>query len=208
MMATYSLWADAEVDAAKGVDLLVAHLVGLPEIVGDDDVAGVGAGGIAGAEGGIYWGFNGHPVSGSCVVQGFVHVQDSTISGLRLVVGGVDVFGTVVAFDDGSALEGAQDLVTAGDDLVAFFDATEDFDVGGSGDACSYGDEEGAELLALGLEEIDALDELRLFGGGGWSVRRDGSGFASVCGQDFFGGEVALDEGLDGMVRMLVLWRW
>ena len=35
--------ADAEVDAAEGVDLLVAHLVGLPEIAGDDDLAGVGA---------------------------------------------------------------------------------------------------------------------------------------------------------------------
>ena len=33
--------ADAEVDAAEGVDLLVAHLVGLPEIVGDDDIAGI-----------------------------------------------------------------------------------------------------------------------------------------------------------------------
>ena len=33
--------ADADVDAAQGVHLLVAHLVGLPEIVGDDDLAGV-----------------------------------------------------------------------------------------------------------------------------------------------------------------------
>jgi hypothetical protein len=33
--------ADTDVDAAQGVHLLVAHLVGLPEIVGDDDVAGV-----------------------------------------------------------------------------------------------------------------------------------------------------------------------
>jgi hypothetical protein len=34
---------DADVDALESVDGLVAHLVGLPEVVGDDDVAGVGA---------------------------------------------------------------------------------------------------------------------------------------------------------------------
>jgi hypothetical protein len=54
--------ADAEVDAAEGVDLLVSHLIGLPEIVGDDDVAGVWAGGVAGVDGGFDCGFDGHPV--------------------------------------------------------------------------------------------------------------------------------------------------
>ena len=39
--------ADADVDAAEGVDLLVAHLVGFPDVVGDDDVAGVGSVGVA-----------------------------------------------------------------------------------------------------------------------------------------------------------------
>ena len=39
--------ADAEIDAAEGMHLLVAHLVGLPEIVGDDDVSRRGAGGVA-----------------------------------------------------------------------------------------------------------------------------------------------------------------
>ncbi len=37
---------DAEVDPAKGVDLLIAHLVGLPEIVGNDDIAGIGSRGV------------------------------------------------------------------------------------------------------------------------------------------------------------------
>ncbi len=33
--------ADAQIDAAECIDLLIAHLVGLPEIVGDDDISRV-----------------------------------------------------------------------------------------------------------------------------------------------------------------------
>ncbi len=65
--------ADAEVDAAESVDLLVAHLVGLPEIVGDDDVSGVRAGGVGGRERGFDCGFDGHPVLRLCCL-----FQDST----------------------------------------------------------------------------------------------------------------------------------
>ena len=36
--------ADTKVDPAKGMHLLVAHLIGLPEIVGDDYVAGAWSG--------------------------------------------------------------------------------------------------------------------------------------------------------------------
>src|ERR1700678_2007486 len=65
-----------------------------------------------------------------------------SLLGLVVGVGG----GGVVAFDDGAALEGAEDLVTAGDNLVAVFEATQDFDVGGSGDAGGDGDEVDAKL--------------------------------------------------------------
>jgi hypothetical protein len=59
--------ADADVDAAEGIDDLVAHLIGLPEIVGDDDVAGVGTVGV-GADavvfrGDDFGGVDGHRVS-------------------------------------------------------------------------------------------------------------------------------------------------
>jgi hypothetical protein len=54
--------ADAEVDATQGVDLLVAHLVGLPQIVGDDNVAGYRAGGVACAQCGFDCDFDGHPL--------------------------------------------------------------------------------------------------------------------------------------------------
>ncbi len=64
---------NAEVDAAEGVDLLVTHLVGLPEIVGDDDVARVWAGAVGGRERGFDCGFDGHPVLRSCCL-----FQDST----------------------------------------------------------------------------------------------------------------------------------
>ncbi len=114
--------ADAEVDAAQGVDLLVAHLVGLPEIVGDDDVAGVGAGGVAGGDRGFDCGFDGHPVLRRCCL-----FQDSTfglarwfrIDGLHGTISvsrwlrtGRRACGvrSVVSFDGGSALEGAEDL--------------------------------------------------------------------------------------------------
>ena len=46
MMATYSLWRMRMSTPRRAWTLLVAHLVGLPEIVGDDDVAGVGAVGV------------------------------------------------------------------------------------------------------------------------------------------------------------------
>jgi len=62
--------ADAEIDAAKGVHLLVTHLVGLPEIVGDDDVAGGGTGGVAGAEVGFDCSFDCHPVLRAPTVSG------------------------------------------------------------------------------------------------------------------------------------------
>jgi len=54
--------ADAQVDAAERVDLLVAHLVGLPEIAGDDDLAGEGALGGGSSVNFSWFGFEGHPV--------------------------------------------------------------------------------------------------------------------------------------------------
>ncbi len=46
MMATYSLRRMRMSTAAQRVDLLIAHLVGLPEIVGDDDIPGMGTVGV------------------------------------------------------------------------------------------------------------------------------------------------------------------
>ena len=54
--------ADAEVDAAESIDLLISHLVGLPQIVGDDDVAWHRAIGVSLVW--VYSGFDSHPVSG------------------------------------------------------------------------------------------------------------------------------------------------
>ena len=54
---------DAEIDAAQGIDLLIAHLVGLPEIVGNDDVSGTGTAGVGVGFGADYFlDFSGHPV--------------------------------------------------------------------------------------------------------------------------------------------------
>jgi hypothetical protein len=71
---------DAQVDAAQGVDLLVAHLVGLPEIVGDDDVAGTGAVGVGVGFGADFSDFRvGIRFSGVCsVASKIVNVQDWT----------------------------------------------------------------------------------------------------------------------------------
>ena len=51
---------DTEIDAAKGVDLLVTHLIGLPEMIGNDNLSGMGAGGIA--DGSVDCGFDSHPI--------------------------------------------------------------------------------------------------------------------------------------------------
>ena len=52
--------ADAEIDAAEGVNLLITHLIGLPEIIGDDDITGTWPVGIA--DSGFDCGFDSHPI--------------------------------------------------------------------------------------------------------------------------------------------------
>jgi hypothetical protein len=60
------------------------------------------------------------------------------------------------------------------------------------------GDEDGAELAVIGLEQVDALDEDG-FGLGADGGCRSRTGFAGVGGESLFGGSgVALDERLDG----------
>jgi len=54
--------ADAQIDAAQGVDLLVTHLVGLPQITGDDNLAWGRTGGVV--ENGVGGGFYRHRFSG------------------------------------------------------------------------------------------------------------------------------------------------
>jgi hypothetical protein len=78
--------ADAEVDAAEGVDLLVAHLIGLPEALGDDDLAGVGTslGGWFGPgafEFGVGCGFGGHRVLRviAASARGLIPTEDVSI---------------------------------------------------------------------------------------------------------------------------------
>ena len=76
-------------------------------------------------------------------------------------------FGSVVSFDDRTALKGSQNLVTACNNLVTLFDPTEDFDVCCAGDTGGDGDEDSSELVfisAVRLEQVDALNERRLAG--------------------------------------------
>ena len=53
-MATYSLWRMRRLTPRRAWTLLIAHLVGLPEIAGNDYIAGVRAVGVD--EGGIKFG--------------------------------------------------------------------------------------------------------------------------------------------------------
>ncbi len=99
---------------------------------------GVGAGGVAGAERRFDCGFDGHPV------LRFLRVQDSTFSlrgwfpdttrvrpyeayrleindSLRFVIRIRGCFDTVIPFDCDSALKGAQDLISARNDLITLF---------------------------------------------------------------------------------------
>jgi hypothetical protein len=55
------------------VHLLVAHLIGLPKIVGDDYVAGAWSGSVA--EGWVDCGFNSHPVLRFCMFRIYVSVE-------------------------------------------------------------------------------------------------------------------------------------
>jgi hypothetical protein len=113
-----------------------------------------------------------------------------------LCAGGGD-WGGVVAFDLGSALEGAQDLVTAGDNLVALLQSAKNLDVGGSGDAGGDGNEFGAEVSVVGDEDVDALDDSRLDVGRG--LGRVCRRWLALVGEErLFEGGIALDEGLDG----------
>jgi hypothetical protein len=84
----------------------------------------------------------------------------------------------------------------ASDDLVACFDAAEDFDVGGPCDAGGDGDEACAEAAVVVGDEVDTLDQLVLFSRGG--VGRGGGGFAVVLEEFILGDGIALDQGLDG----------
>ena len=111
---------------------------------------------------------------------------------------GVGGFDGVVYFDGGAALKGAQNSIAAGDNLIALFEAAEDFDIGGAGDAGGDGDEVSALLLVVGLEHVDALDELGLGGCAGGSGCAASGRLAAVCGEDFLCGGVSLDERLDG----------
>ena len=80
--------ADAQVDAAEGVDLLIAHLVGLPKILGDDNLAGMGAVGGAGVgvegivEFSLWCGLWGHPVL-RVVLQGMRERCASALSNCK-----------------------------------------------------------------------------------------------------------------------------
>ena len=63
-----------------------------------------------------------------------------------------------VALDQRAVLEGAQSLVGAGHDLVAFLQTGEHLDVGGAGDAGGDGNELGAELsVRILVDDEDAL---------------------------------------------------
>src|SRR5712675_1254159 len=89
---------------------------------------------------------------------------------LLLVRRGLD---GVVYFDGGTTLKGAQNSIAACDDLITLFEAAEDFDFGGAGDACGDGDKFGALFTVVGLEHVDTLGELRLggsAGGGGYGA--------------------------------------
>src|ERR1700692_3935582 len=116
----------------------------------------------------------------------------------RLTFGGGCDLQRVIAFDGGSAAQGAEDLVAASDDLVAGGEATEDLDVGASGDAGGDGDEAGAKLaVGVGAEDEDALDELGLGLGRGGGGDGAGCGFAVVVGEGLLNGGIALDQRLD-----------
>jgi hypothetical protein len=66
----------------------------------------------------------------------------------------------IVAFDGDATLEGTQDLVMPCDNFVVLFEAAEDFDVSGAGDACGYGDKANAEAVVILGNEVDALNEV------------------------------------------------
>src|ERR1035438_5645223 len=130
-------------------------------------------------------------------------------------------YGGVIAFDDGAALEGAQDLVAAGNDLLALLEAGEHFDVGlkqgeeivtllesgehfdvgGSGDPGGDGNEDGAEFSAGGAESVDALVQHGPGGNGGvgcWSGCRGAGQLSIVPEEDLFHGGIALNQRLNG----------
>ncbi len=82
-------------------------------------------------------------------------------------------FDRVVYFDGGPTLKGAQNSIASGNNLVAFFEAAEDFDVCGAGDAGGYRNEFRALFFVVGPKDVDSLDELGLGGsasGGGYSA--------------------------------------
>jgi hypothetical protein len=107
-------------------------------------------------------------------------------------------FDGVVYFNGGAALQATQNSVAANDNLVAFLEASDDFDVSGAGDSGGDGDELCAEFLVVIAEQVDALGDLGFgcgsCGCGGEAGRR----LAGVGGENLFRGGVALDEGLDG----------
>ncbi len=72
-------------------------------------------------------------------------------------------FDGVVYFNGGAALEGTQNPVAAGDNLVAFLEATENFDVGRTGDSGGDGDELCTQFLVVIVEQVDALGELGIW---------------------------------------------
>src|ERR1017187_1997646 len=116
----------------------------------------------------------------------------------RSVGGG---YGGVVAFDDGAALKGAQDLIAAGNDLVALLESGEHFDVGGSRDPGGDRNEDDAEFSAGGAESVDALVQHGLGGNGGagrWSGCRGAGQLSIVPGEDLFHGGIALNQRLNG----------
>src|SRR5579863_1085865 len=72
-----------------------------------------------------------------------------------------------VALDQGTALEAAQRLVRAGDDLLAVAESAEHLNVGGPGDAGDYGDELCPQLaVSILIHDVDALLVRLLVGGG------------------------------------------
>src|ERR1035438_4622243 len=106
-------------------------------------------------------------------------------------------YGGVIAFDDGAALEGAQDLVAAGNDLLALLESGEHFDVGGSGNPSGDGNEDDAEFSAGGAESVDALVQHGLSGNGGagrLSGCRAAGQLSFVLREDLFHGGIALNQ--------------
>jgi hypothetical protein len=84
----------------------------------------------------------------------------------------------------------------AGHNLVAVFEAGQNFDVGRSGDAGGDRHEARTEPAIVGHEKVDALDHCGLLF---CRVRRDRCGRLAVILEELcFDGGVSLDESLDG----------